>query len=103
LQISITDKARQTLQDLLEKSDKTHVRILLKNHGWGEPQLSLTLDEPTEKDTVQEENSIPFLIDKTLLEKIAKVNIDYRRTWMGQGLVVNGKSKFPGIRNSCCH
>ncbi len=33
MQISITDKARQTLQDLLEKSDKTHVRILLKNHG----------------------------------------------------------------------
>lgn len=33
MQISLTTEATKTLQNLLERSDKTHVRVILKGIG----------------------------------------------------------------------
>jgi len=33
MQISVTEEAGKALQNLLEKSDKTHVRIIFKGQG----------------------------------------------------------------------
>lgn len=63
--------------------------------------MSLTLDEPAENDAFYEESSLPFVLEKSLFEKLAKVKIDYRNTWMGKSLVISGVSKFPGSENAC--
>lgn len=61
----------------------------------------MTLDEPKENDVFFEELSIPFVIEKSVQEKLSGVYIDYRNTWMGKSLVISGKSNAPGMNNAC--
>lgn len=61
----------------------------------------MTLDEPKENDTFYEEQSIPFVVEKSAQEKLSNVYIDYRNTWMGKSLVISGRSNSPGMNNAC--
>lgn len=65
--------------------------------------MSLTLDEPAENDVFYEESSLPFILEKSLFNKLTKIKIDYRNTWMGKSLVISGVSNFPGNENACQH
>ncbi len=49
----------------------------------------MVLDEPGEDDSVFTEKGITFMINKTLLEEVKPVKVDYVNTPMGEGFRIS--------------
>ena len=53
------------------------LRIALMQGGCSGPSLGLALDEPKNNDTIFENNSLKFLIEKGLLETCGSINVEF--------------------------
>ena len=74
--ITLTPQAKKMLDDYFSTQlSVSPVRIFVAP-GWGGPRLGLALDEPTETDDVFEIQGYKFVIDKSLLQTAAPIEID---------------------------
>lgn len=61
----------------------------------------MALDEPNEKDELIEENGVKYLIEKTLLEQVKPINVDYVDTARGSGFSITANLPQSGGCGSC--
>ncbi len=66
--------------------------------------MGLALDEPNETDEVIETGGFKFIVEKSLLEQVKPIRIDYIASSMGEGFIItsalSGKSDCSGC-TSC--
>jgi len=53
------------------------LRVTIMQGGCSAPSLGLALDEPKDNDTIFENNSLKFLIEKGLLETCGTINVEF--------------------------
>jgi Fe-S cluster assembly iron-binding protein IscA len=75
--ISVADSTIQDLKQVLQDGgmNSTTLRLYLKA-GWGGNSFSLALDEPTERDVVEEIDGLKFLVDQALQEQYSGFTIE---------------------------
>ncbi len=103
--ITVSEKAVAKLNELKQQSTSGQdVRILFKGFGWGGPSLGWVLDEPTERDKIQEIKGIRFIFDMDTwyrLQPFFPLTIDYNEhSWFG-GIRVK-ISRPGGLSPSSC-
>ncbi|MDR2443516.1 MAG: IscA/HesB family protein [Deltaproteobacteria bacterium] len=101
--ISITDDALTRLDAFLKENKIIrHIRVFLPSSGCGgEGQLSLTVDDPSEKDFSTTIGEITFSIDKELQEVTGDVKIDFKDDGRDSGFVVDSAKILPAMDSGC--
>ena len=104
----ISDTARTELKNFFTSNPSTDRKIrIFSTMACSGPCLNIALDEPTDKDVVEDFGDFTFFIDKTLLDQVKSVKIDL--SYMG--FIVDPEVPLPvpegftGGCNSCagCH
>ncbi|MGZ0879644.1 adhesin [Priestia megaterium] len=94
--MNITDGAKKMLEDVFAEQGAKGIRFHSEGAGCCGPQVGLSLDEPTEDDTVQEVNGIQVAIENTVLSTTQGLTLDVQESPQGAGFVL------VGMDNSCC-
>ncbi|MBT2255948.1 adhesin [Priestia megaterium] len=94
--MNITDGAKKMLKDVFAEQGAKSIRFYSEGAGCCGPQVGLSLDEPTENDTVQEINGIQVAIENTVLSTTQGLTLDVQEGPQGAGFVL------VGMDNSCC-
>ncbi len=63
--------------------------------------MGMALDEPTENDEIIEDNGVSYLIEKTLLEQVKPINVDYVETPRGAGFSITSNLPQGESCSSC--
>jgi len=87
--LEITDTAKDKLQEVLDKNDGKHLRVVIASVGWGGPKLGLALDEPNENEATTQINGIDVLISDEVKPFADKNKIDYLKLPDGEGFVIS--------------
>lgn len=104
----VSDKAGEMIKQFLEGKDGPHsVRLMMTGGGCCGGTLGMALDEPNENDQVFNEKGVTFIIDKELFEEVKPVSVDFVKSAMGEGFMIQselsrktaGSCGGPG---SCC-
>ena len=74
--ITVSESAHNELDAYFADKEKSPIRIFLAPGGCSGPRLSLALDEPTDKDSVFEDNGLTFSVENSLLEQTGAIEID---------------------------
>ena len=75
---NVTDLAVSKLKEYMAQNNiDSALRVALMQGGCSGPSLGLALDEPKDNDTVFENNSLKFLIEKGLLETCGSIQVEY--------------------------
>lgn len=101
--IAITDNALSRLGAFLtENKTVRHVRVFLPSAGCGgDGQLSLTVDDPTDKDFSATIGDIVFSISLDLQELTGDVKIDFKEDGRDSGFVVDSSKILPALDSGC--
>ena len=100
--ITVTEKAAQQLQILLEKENKPNaaIRMAIKGGGCSGLTYHLAFEENPphpERDKVFETNGIKIIIDKKSYIYLNMTQLDYTSSLMGSGFQFNN----PNAKKSC--
>lgn len=64
--------------------------------------MGMALDEPAENDEIIEDSGVTYLIDKTLLEKVKPINVDFLSGDKGSGFsITSSLAKGDSSCSSC--
>jgi len=75
---NVTELAVSKLKEYMGQNNiDSAIRVALMQGGCSGPSLGLALDEPKDNDTVFENNSLKFLIEKGLLETCGSIKVEY--------------------------
>jgi iron-sulfur cluster assembly protein len=98
---NVTDLAVSKLKEYMAQNNiDSALRVALMQGGCSGPSLGLALDEPKDNDTVFENNSLKFLIEKGLLETCGSINVEYLdarhkiRIWYNLGQATRRRGKL---------
>lgn len=100
----LSEKAAEAIkkQFLEGKEGGQSIRILMTDGGWKGAQLVLAFDEPREDDHLFTEKGLTFLVEKTLLDRVKPITIDYVEGIMGSGFTLkSGLMKGGGVEPTC--
>jgi len=80
--IQVTKRAQQQLEAFFEKNRDLarSVRVYIQNGIWDGPSLELTVDDPTDGDTVIAQGEVSYVIDNTLMKRAGDITIDFMDT-----------------------
>ena len=83
-------KITKTAKEKIKESAKggqavSPIRIIASQGGCCGSFFSISIDEPRLGDVVFEHDGFTYVIDKTLLKKLAPINIDYFKSSKGDG------------------
>ncbi|MFU0788509.1 HesB/IscA family protein [Virgibacillus proomii] len=90
--ITITDHARQQIQDMMkEESDGVYLRFGVKGGGCSGLSYSLGFEYEIneELDTVEEINGIPVVLNNQDIPIIKGTTIDFKQNMMGGGFSID--------------
>ena len=98
----VTEKASEMIKQLLkDREEIPHIRIMLSQGGWSGPSLGLALDEPKDEDEVFDDRELSYVIDKTLLEQVKPIKVDYINSAMGSGFSISSSMKPSAACGTC--
>ncbi len=90
--LEVSEKASEVMKQLLERREGPQsIRILMTEGGWKGAYLVMALDEPTENDHVFRERGLTFLVEKTLLDSVKPIKIDYVDGTLGSGFTLRSE------------
>lgn len=93
----LTESATKQLEKYFETQEKSPIRVYLAS-GCGGPMLALALDEEKNNDHTYDINGFQFLVDKSLMDTVAPIQIDHTEA----GFKINSSLKVdPGGCGSC--
>ncbi|NLA75065.1 MAG: iron-sulfur cluster assembly accessory protein [Deltaproteobacteria bacterium] len=93
--LTVTAKAIEKITDFLKaQKEPSCIRIFLSQGGCSGPSLGMGLDEPEKNDEVIKDNGVTYLVEKTLLDQVKPINIDFIETERGSGFSIS--SSLPG-------
>jgi len=85
----LTESAKNQLERYFANQEKSPIRVYLAA-GWGGPRLALALDEQKENDNVYEVKGFQFLVDKSLMETAAPIEVDLNES----GFIIKSSLKL---------
>ncbi len=94
--VTITDVAKDKIQEVLKQNPGKYIRIVVQGSGWGGPRLGLALDEPEENEKTVPVNGIDVLISENIKRYVEKNTIDYIDSPYGGGFSIGRAG------SSCC-
>ena len=75
---NVSDLAVVKLKEYMDQNNiDSALRVTIMQGGCSGPSLGLALDEPKDNDTIFENNSLKFLIEKGLLETCGSIKVEY--------------------------
>ncbi len=88
--LELSERASEVIkkQFLEGREGSQSIRILMTDGGWKGPYLVLAFDEPRESDHLFTERGVTFLVEKTLLDRVKPINIDYVEGTLGSGFTL---------------
>lgn len=92
--MQITDKARDSLMQVLQEQNASGIRVYFAGISWGRPKIGLALDEPEEDDIVIEANGIRVAIDPSIEIEAKESTLDFNE--QANGFVLSGNDR------DCC-
>lgn len=97
--LQLTDAAREELDAYFADKEKTSLRVYLAPGGCSGPRLGLALDEPTDADSVFEDNGYSFCVNSDLFAAAKSITIDFS----DMGFAIQSElSLGGGCSPSCC-
>jgi iron-sulfur cluster assembly accessory protein len=100
----VSEEALEKIKQFLEGREGLQpIRILMTEGGWKGPYLVMALDEQKKDDEVFTERGVTFLIEKTLLERIKPIRIDYTHSTLGSGFTLKSELMKNAKDVSVCH
>ncbi len=100
--LTVTEKANEKITDFLKaQKDPSYIRIFLSEGSCSGPSLGMGLDEPEENDEVIKDNGVTYLIEKTLLDQVKPINVDFIETERGSGFSISSNLQKGGGCSSC--
>lgn len=91
--VTITDKAKIKIQELLSKNQGKYLRLYLQGMGWGGPRIGLALDEPKDDEQPVQVNGIDLLVADTVEPWVVGSTVDYIENWYKKGFTVTADRK----------
>ena len=100
MNINVTNKALNEIKKVLKEKNTTSkkIRIFLAGIGWGGPTFNLALDEQKENDEIYSEDSVDFIVDKSLIDQFRGFKIDYSNFFLRRGFLVH---PYSGSASTC--
>ena len=100
MNINVTNKAVDEIKKVLKEKNATSkkIRIFLAGIGWGGPTFNLALDEQKENDEIYSEDSVDFIVDKSLINQFRGFEIDYSNFFLRRGFLVH---PYSGPASTC--
>jgi len=91
--LEVSERASEEIkkQFLEGREGSRSIRILMTDGGWKGPYLVLAFDEPQENDHVFTERGVTFLVEKTLLDRVKPVRVDYVEGVLGSGFTLKSE------------
>ena len=94
---TVTDIAVSKLKEYIEQNNiDSALRVALMQGGCSGLSLGLALDEPKDDDTVFENTSLKFLIEKGLLETCGSIKVDYIDAGPRSGFSITSSNSIGG-------
>ena len=100
MNINVTNKAVDEIKKVLKEKNATSkkIRIFLAGIGWGGPTFNLALDEQKENDEIYSEDSVDFIVDKSLIDQYRGFKIDYSNFFLRRRFLVH---PYSGLASTC--
>jgi Fe-S cluster assembly iron-binding protein IscA len=100
----VSEEASEKIRQFLEGREGFQaIRILMTEGGWKGPYLVMALDEQRENDEVFTERGVKFLIEKSLLERVKPIRIDYTHSTLGSGYTLKSGLMKDAKDVNVCH
>ena len=93
--VTITDIARDKIQEALGQNAGKYLRLFIQGIGWGGPNVGMALDEPDDDETPVTVNGIGVLVSEPVQPYVKATIIDYIKEDYGEGFVLKGR------KNNC--
>lgn len=91
--ISITDIAKEKIEEVLQSNPGKYLRIVIDGFGWGGPRLGLALDELNDSEAPVQVNGLEVLISDKVKGFADGSMVDYTKSSYGEGFTIrNSKS-----------
>lgn len=89
MEIVVTDKAKEKLEELLteQKTDKS-LRLYIASYGWGGPSFGMALEEPTDTDSKYTVDGFNFILEEGFDQVYGKFTIGYSDSFLRKGFTV---------------
>ncbi|WP_110111796.1 adhesin [Bacillus sp. CGMCC 1.16541] len=94
--MNITNEAKSMLENVFKQQGASNIRFYSEGGGCCGPQIGLSLEPPTDVDTVKEVNGIQVAIETTILSTTDGLTLDVQDSPQGPGFVL------VGMESSCC-
>ncbi|MBM7702868.1 adhesin [Metabacillus iocasae] len=94
--MNITNEAKSMLENVFKQQGASNIRFYSEGAGCCGPQIGLSLEAPTDADTVKEVNGILVAIETQILSTTDELSLDVQDSEEGPGFVL------VGMDNSCC-
>ncbi|HUJ69091.1 MAG TPA: IscA/HesB family protein [Syntrophorhabdales bacterium] len=91
--LELSERASEEIkkQFLKGREGSQSIRIIMTDGGWKGPYLAMAFDEPRENDHVFTERGVTFLVEKTLLERVKPIRVDYVEGILGSGFTLKSE------------
>ncbi len=88
--LTVTAKANEKITDFLkEQKEPSYIRFFLSEGGCSGPSIGMGLDEPEENDEIIKDNGVTYLIEKTLLDQVKPISVDFVESERGSGFSIS--------------
>ena len=96
--LTVTDKAAEKIKSLIEQEKKQALRISVKPGGCSGFEYGMELDDKsTDNDIVIEQKGVKIFVDKTSMQKLNGVDVDYIESLQGAGFKISN----PQAKSTC--
>jgi len=91
--LELSERASEEIkkQFLKGREGSQSIRIMMTDGGWKGPYLAMAFDEAREDDHVFTERGVTFLVEKTLLERVKPIRVDYVEGILGSGFTLKSE------------
>ena len=94
---NVTDLAVSKLKEYMEHNKiDSALRVALMQGGCSGPSLGLALDEPKDNDKIFKNDTLKFLIEKSLLETCGSIKVEYIDAGPRSGFGITSAIPLPG-------
>ncbi len=91
MNLSLTDKAKEKIQEILSKNPGKYLRVVIDGFGWGGPRLGLALDEPDANEVPVKVDDIDVLISDQVKAFAKRSSVDYVKTPYREGFTIDSE------------
>ncbi len=94
--ITLSDEAREELEEFFSAKEKSPIRVFM-SRGCSGARLALALDPATEEDKTFTNNEFTFVINESLLDTTGAITINLTE----MGFEVSSENPLPNVGGGC--